>query len=328
MEQERKGMDESPHEQNPERSRANINAEQSGKLAKRSFKQLVPWPLLHDDITKDSAGNDVTEEKAEQRYRIQFAINAHAAFELLTYFKENTENLTPKHFLGLHKVLFSGIYKAPGEYRTGKMNFGGWFPVLPEELPIEMDLAFVQFRKILADELISRSDVSINLLGAFAFLYARTTAIQPFVDGNKRTGRYWISGILGESVEEVEDLWADARAHEHALIEEGLHGNLRPLVNIMLRVFDPSKISDEPIWAPFRIVPPPGGERPYHSVDEALLQVGMTPESWESWREKQAALKKSVGEIFGRPRTFESRLSGVFDVLGTWLRKLVGRKGP
>ncbi|MCQ2198329.1 MAG: Fic family protein [Paludibacteraceae bacterium] len=161
---------------------------------------------------------------------IQEVKNAIRTYEL--FHKLNPFNLDD--LLMAHKVMMEALIDRPGEFRTGGVGvFGerGCVHLAPpaDRVPMLMNDLFT-WLKDSPDHLLIRSCVF-----HYEFEY-----IHPFIDGNGRTGRLWLSLILAKINPLFEHLpvenmiYANQQKYYDAISESTNRANSEPFIDFML----------------------------------------------------------------------------------------------
>lgn len=181
-----------------------------GKVSQMSKEErntlLIPFILM--ESTKSSAieGTGTTIEDLYLSERIEETdpqklndnkevLNYRDALNYAT--QQNTEQITERLLLELHKILMKGVrgeHKSPGEYRTVQVLVGSkgdtletakFVPMPPEQVPWKIQNLFEYM-----------NDTEENTLLCAALSHYQFETIHPFTDGNGRMGRLLIMLIL------------------------------------------------------------------------------------------------------------------------------------
>lgn len=131
----------------------------------------------------------------------------------------------PESLLEIHGGLFSRCHKEAGVFRSVHVVAGKSMPADAPRIPEELRLRQAQVALLLGGQSID------EVLVAAAFGHVRAKAIQPFLDGNKRSSRVEASFLIATKVQRFpswgsQPEYADAMARAH-------YGELTRLVNIL-----------------------------------------------------------------------------------------------
>jgi fido (protein-threonine AMPylation protein) len=228
-----------------------FNPKETPVFTNEAWKRLVDRDLLLPDV------------KNLEVYQARFQSGLQE-LGLRIYNRPTHYFMTGECLKEVHGGLFSGCHKEAGVFRTRHVIAGKSMPADFGRIEEEMVLREVQ------TAILAKSHDVDSLITAAAFSHVRAKAIQPFLDGNKRSSRVQASFLLYSRIQTfpswgTQPEYADAmgRAHDE---------DLTNLVNILRRSLGYAE-SASPILSPFRIRPFLKGDGiydPSYSIDELL----------------------------------------------------------
>ncbi len=156
------------------------------------------WKGLQRRQRKDRSGIllDGVNSRAAYHERYSYGLKQAVTYLMSLEFEELC---SPRALRKVHQHLFGGVLKNAGQFRTHSVVAGtGGMPTDFMRIEIECGLLCTQ---VLGLKIQGDLPPEYSILKAAAFLHLRGKAIQPFVDGNKRTTRLLssilIAGVLG-----------------------------------------------------------------------------------------------------------------------------------
>ena len=183
--------------------------------------------LLFENITPRNSLREINE-----------IINHKEAFDLILKIKED---ISKKLILKLHQIVVKNtlnkeIARQIEKYRTIQVYIRGveWSPPKPAEVPKEM-------RKLLL--WYSKNKKKTHPLLAAAYFHSAFEIIHPFVDGNGRVGRLLMNLILHKNKYPMINIPNSKRNMYYKVLQEAqIKGNLRPLIEFLIRLLKEEKI--------------------------------------------------------------------------------------
>jgi fido (protein-threonine AMPylation protein) len=178
-------------------------------------------------------------------YNKQFLENAHKVGQTIKH-HALPDFVSVENLLEIHGTIFDKLHKNAGAFRISHVTAGKSMPADFQRIPMEMELRRHQLLEIAGP---FNLDAVIN---AAAFGHVRSKAIQPFIDGNKRSSRIQGSCLIF-AVHGRSPKWEPIDEYEAAM-KEGHRGDLTRLVNHLRRGLELPLLT-KPYLAPFRIRP-------------------------------------------------------------------------
>lgn len=131
--------------------------------------------------------------------------------------------------LKLHKVLTHNIlWKYAGVFRDVQVYVRGaeFMPATPDNIETEFKKMMLWYR---------RNKRKYHAVVAAAYMHHVFESIHPFLDGNGRTGRLILNFILRKNSFPMIDIKYADRSKYYAALGEGNKGNLKPLVDLIIK---------------------------------------------------------------------------------------------
>lgn len=176
---------------------------------------------------------------AKSLREINEAINHKEAFDFILKTKED---ISKEMILRLHKIVVKNtlkpeLEKQAGAYRKIQVYIRGveWLPPKPKDVPKEMKTLLTGY---------SKNKNKLHPLIVSAYFHSGFELIHPFVDGNGRVGRLLMNLILHKKNYPMINIPnAKKNSYYSSLHEAQVNGNLRPFIELLMRLLREGKIS-------------------------------------------------------------------------------------
>lgn len=163
---------------------------------------------------------------------VDLLISSLRTAELFNTSIESTPDL--KYYLGVHKSLFSDLYPDAGKIRNVDLSKRTDF-VPVKEINGLLDRLFA---KLKATDYLRNLDDDDDFINELSYVMSELEAIHPFLDGNGRTTRFFITHIAHRCGYEIDWINADPDSLLEASIS-AIDGDNQPLIDLLEEITYP-----------------------------------------------------------------------------------------